>query len=92
MLVSLEELDQTPVPAEAGRHTALDQLTQLIGRLRPFGRQVILAYLEGMDATEIGELTGLSATSAATIPCRSCDESAARINRHEVDLRRRRLA
>ena len=27
---------------------------------------MILAYLEGMDAVEIGELTGLSARNAAT--------------------------
>ena len=66
MLVSLEELEATPVPSDADRRMALDRLTQLIQRLRPMDRQVILAYLEGMDAVAIGELTGLSARNAAT--------------------------
>jgi RNA polymerase sigma-70 factor (ECF subfamily) len=66
MLVSLEELEVTPVPPDADRRMALDRLTQLIQRLKPLDRQVILAYLEGMDAAAIGELTGLSARNAAT--------------------------
>jgi RNA polymerase sigma-70 factor (ECF subfamily) len=66
MLVSLEELDAMPVPPDADRRVALDRLTQLVQRLEPRDREVILAYLEGMGAAEIGELTGLSARSAAT--------------------------
>lgn len=66
MLVSLEELDATPVPPDADRRVALDRLTQLIQRLKPLDREVILAYLEGVDAVAIGELTGLSARNAAT--------------------------
>ena len=66
MLVSLEELDAMPVPPDADRRLALDRLTQLVQRLEPRDREVILAYLEGMDAVEIGELTGLSARNAAT--------------------------
>ena len=31
-----------------------------------FSRQVILAWLEGMDAVAIGELTGLSGRNVAT--------------------------
>jgi RNA polymerase sigma-70 factor (ECF subfamily) len=66
MLVSLEELDATPVPPDADRRLALDQLTHLVQRLELRDREVILAYLEGMDAAAIGELTGLSARNAAT--------------------------
>lgn len=66
MLVSLEELDATPVPPDADRRMALEQLTQLVQRLEPRDREVILAYLEGMDAAAIGELTGLSARNVAT--------------------------
>lgn len=45
---------------------ALAQLTELIQRLKPLDRQVILAWLDGMDATEIAELTGLSSVNVAT--------------------------
>jgi RNA polymerase sigma-70 factor (ECF subfamily) len=45
---------------------ALARLTDLIRRLIPIDRQVILSYLEGMDAEAIGELTGLSASNVAT--------------------------
>lgn len=66
MLVSLEELDATPVPHDADRRMALERLTLLVRRLEPRDREVILAYLEGMDAAAIGELTGLSARNVAT--------------------------
>jgi RNA polymerase sigma-70 factor (ECF subfamily) len=66
MLVGLDELEAMPVPPDTDRHMALDRLTQLIQRLKPIDRQVILAYLEGLDAAAIGELTGLSASNAAT--------------------------
>jgi RNA polymerase sigma-70 factor (ECF subfamily) len=66
VLVSLEEIEATPVPPDADRRMALERLTELIQRLQPLDRQVILAYLEGMDGAAIGELTGLSARNAAT--------------------------
>ena len=65
-MVTLEELHAVPVPNEADRHMALDRLTQLIQRLKPLDRQVILAWLEGMDAGAISELTGLSSRNVAT--------------------------
>jgi RNA polymerase sigma-70 factor (ECF subfamily) len=65
-MVSIEELDATPVPNDADRRVALARLTQLIQRLKPMDRQVILAWLEGMDAAAIGELTGLSGGNVAT--------------------------
>jgi RNA polymerase sigma-70 factor (ECF subfamily) len=66
MLVSLEEVEMAPIPPDADRQLALERLTQLVQRLKPEDREVILAYLEGMEAAEIGELTGLSARNVAT--------------------------
>lgn len=66
MLVGLEELGEMAVPPDADRQIALDRLTQLIQRLKPVDREVILAYLEGMDAAAIGELTDISASNVAT--------------------------
>lgn len=70
MLVGLEELENLPdtrsgQPA-ADRSHALNDLLELIQRLKPLDRQVILAYLEGLDAASIGEITGLSASNVAT--------------------------
>jgi RNA polymerase sigma-70 factor, ECF subfamily len=47
-------------------HQALARLTELIRQLIPIDRQVILSYLEGMDAEAISELTGLSTSNVAT--------------------------
>jgi len=38
----------------------------LIQQLKPLDRQIILLYLEGMDAAAIGEITGVSAGNIAT--------------------------
>ncbi len=46
---------------DAGEAHALERLATLIRRLKPLDRQIIVSYLEGMDATSIGEITGLSA-------------------------------
>jgi RNA polymerase sigma-70 factor, ECF subfamily len=68
--VGLEELDDllgSPDSLQAvAEHQALERLTELIRQLLPIDRQVILSYLEGMDADSIGELTGLSAPNVAT--------------------------
>ena len=66
MLVSLEEVEMAPVPPDADRWLALKRLTHLVQRLKPEDREVILAYLEGMESAEIGELTGISARNVAT--------------------------
>ena len=66
MLVSLDEVEALPIEGETDRRVALNQLTALIQRLKPTDRQVILAWLDGMDAAEIGELTGLSSGNVAT--------------------------
>jgi RNA polymerase sigma-70 factor (ECF subfamily) len=68
-LVSLEELEMLPDKAEgssdAERHLNLDRLSALIQRLKPLDRQVIVFYLEEMDASSIGEITGLSPANVA---------------------------
>lgn len=69
-LVGIEELEDLPDRTEgqnaADRRQALDRLMKLIQSLKPIDRQVILSYLEGLDAASIGEITGLSAGNVAT--------------------------
>jgi RNA polymerase sigma-70 factor (ECF subfamily) len=48
------------------RRDALERLQWLIHRLGLPDRQVMLSYLEGMDAASIGEITGISAGNVAT--------------------------
>lgn len=63
-LVSLEDLELLP-DKDAGQFAAdqrsnLERLSVLIRQLKPLDRQVIISYLEDMDAVSIGEITGLS--------------------------------
>jgi RNA polymerase sigma-70 factor (ECF subfamily) len=72
-LVSLEELERLPdqLPDTTQGQLAADQrrnlerLSMLIQRLKPLDRQVIIFYLEDMDAVSIGEITGLSPGNVA---------------------------
>ena len=68
-LVSLEELellpDHTKGQSAANKRINLDRLSALIQRLKPLDRQVIVSYLEDMDAASIGEITGLSPGNVA---------------------------
>jgi RNA polymerase sigma-70 factor (ECF subfamily) len=48
------------------RRRTLERLYQLIHGLKPLDRQVMLLYLEEMDAASIAEITGLSAANVAT--------------------------
>jgi RNA polymerase sigma-70 factor, ECF subfamily len=66
-LVSLEELEMLPEkdPPDAHQRLDLERLAQLIRQLKPLDRQVIVSYLEDMDAASIGEITGLSAPNVA---------------------------
>jgi len=69
VLVDLEELENLPDASGDQAHDrshALDRLLRMIQQLKPLDRHVILSYLEGLDAAEIGEITGLSATNVAT--------------------------
>jgi RNA polymerase sigma-70 factor (ECF subfamily) len=61
-LVSLEELERVPdkKPVGADDRLNLERLSALIQKLKPLDRQVIVSYLEDMDAATIGEITGLS--------------------------------
>ena len=69
-LVTLEEIEATPDgnggEQPANRRLVLERLLGLIQQLRPLDRQVILSYLEGMDAVSIGEITGISPGNVAT--------------------------
>jgi len=68
-LVSLEDLEARPsedrLESEGSRQHALEKLAQLIRQLKPLDRQVIVAYLEGLDAAAISEMTGLSSANVA---------------------------
>jgi RNA polymerase sigma-70 factor (ECF subfamily) len=68
-LVSLEELEALPDkdqgPLAVEQHFNLNKLSMLIQRLRPLDRQVIVCWLEGIDAESIGEITGLSPGNVA---------------------------
>jgi RNA polymerase sigma-70 factor, ECF subfamily len=68
-LVSLEQLEMLPDKAgrlsDADRRLNLDRLSAIIQRLKPLDRQVIISYLEDLDAVSIGEITGLSPATVA---------------------------
>ena len=68
-LVNLEEVELLPDESEGSaaydRHMHLDRLWSLIRKLKPLDRQVIVLYLEEMDAAAIGEITGLSPANVA---------------------------
>lgn len=71
-LVTLDELATYRDPAQpdpeaaTGDRQALAKLTSLIRRLAPPERQVVLLYLEGLSAADIGDLCGLSPGAVAT--------------------------
>jgi RNA polymerase sigma-70 factor (ECF subfamily) len=68
-LIGLEELDalsdKADAQAAAHRRMDLDRLAALIQRLKPLDRQVVLSYLEDLDAASIAEITGLSPANVA---------------------------
>lgn len=68
-LKSLEELETVPDKHDgqlaAEQRMNLSRLSLLIQRLKPLDRQVILCWLEDMDAASIGEITGLSPGNVA---------------------------
>ena len=62
--VSLEEIERT-APSEdrepdIDQQRALQQLSQFIRQLKPLDRQIMISYLEGMDAATIADVTGFS--------------------------------
>jgi RNA polymerase sigma-70 factor (ECF subfamily) len=68
--VALEEIEPLPDPFDheqaLDHRRALDRILALIHRLDPLDRQVILLYLEGLDAASIAEITGFSSGNVAT--------------------------
>lgn len=69
MLVGLDGVDAIDTGSaeqSLDQHLALEHLLGLIQRLRPTDRQVILSYLEGLDAAATAEITGLSSGNVAT--------------------------
>ena len=68
-LVSVEELETLPDKDQgqnaADRLVNLQRLSHLIQRLKPIDRQVIVSYLEDLDAATIAEITGLSPANVA---------------------------
>jgi RNA polymerase sigma-70 factor (ECF subfamily) len=64
--VTLDDLEAEPPSRESpadeilGRHRALERLYALVHRLDPFDRQVIVSYLDGIEAAEIAEIVGAS--------------------------------
>jgi RNA polymerase sigma-70 factor (ECF subfamily) len=68
-LVSIENIETVPGSDHgelaASQADALNRLSTLMQRLKPLDRQIIVCYLEGMDASSTGEITGLSAANIA---------------------------
>ena len=58
--------DQHDPSRETADRLAIDRLLQLIHQLKPPDREVMLLYLEDLDAAAIGEITGMSAGSVRT--------------------------
>ena len=68
--VSLDDVDSMAVnvdrEAEVDEQRVMERILQLVQALAPLDRQVILLYLEGLDAGTIGEITGLSPGNVST--------------------------
>jgi RNA polymerase sigma-70 factor, ECF subfamily len=68
-LIDLESLDTLPDPeqgqAAVEEQLHLARLSELIRQLKPLDRQVIVCWLEGMDAESIAEITGFSKGNVA---------------------------
>jgi RNA polymerase sigma-70 factor (ECF subfamily) len=64
ILVSLEQLesipDHTDQSRNAERRVDTERLLRLIHRLKPLDRQLMLLYLEDLDASSMADITGIS--------------------------------
>jgi RNA polymerase sigma-70 factor, ECF subfamily len=68
-LVALDGLDpaaEERLHETLERQQGLERARVLVRELEPLDRQVVLLYLEGLDAAEIGEVTGLASPAVAT--------------------------
>jgi RNA polymerase sigma-70 factor, ECF subfamily len=70
VFLTLEEIeaqrDPQNVEAMAGRQEAMARLLGLVQRLELIDRQLILAYLEDLDAESMSQITGLSVANVWT--------------------------
>lgn len=70
LFLTLEEVEAQESPQNveelADREKARARLVALVQRLELVDRQLILAYLEGLDAREMSQITGLSAANVWT--------------------------
>ena len=68
-LISLEEIERTlesvEQPNDIDREEGVREVQALILKLRPLDRQIIISYLEGMDAASIADVTGLTPANIA---------------------------
>jgi RNA polymerase sigma-70 factor (ECF subfamily) len=66
-IADIEPADPRADPEEStGEALTLERLHAMIRQLRPADRQVMLLYLEDIDARGIAEITGLTAGAVAT--------------------------
>ena len=89
--VSIDDIASLPEPGESGaaldRRATLDRIYALIRLLKPLDREVILLYLEGLDAASIGEITGLSPGNVAIKIHRIKSVLAGRLNEGGRDVK-----
>lgn len=69
-LITLDDIevasDSPSLGAAIDEQRARRRLMDLVHRLKPLDRQIVLLYLEGLDAAATGEIVGLSAGNVAT--------------------------
>lgn len=90
-LVDLEGLEglaaATDTERAVGEQQALARLMTLIQRLKPVDRQVVLLWLEDLDAAGIGEVTGLTPGAVTTKLHRAKAALAAMFRMENPDVR-----
>lgn len=68
-LISFEEIERTLESVDKPKDIDLErtwrEVQHLILKLRPLDRQIIISYLEGMDASSIADVTGLTPANIA---------------------------
>jgi RNA polymerase sigma-70 factor, ECF subfamily len=67
-LVRIEDLEEQPAAPPDGTDASLmrQRLSELIQTLTPVDRQLVLLYLEDLDATAIADIVGLTPVNVAT--------------------------
>lgn len=69
-MLALDEIEHLPDerldPGHTERRLDLQRVLALVHRLAPLDRELMLLYLEGLDAASMADITGLSARNVAT--------------------------